>query len=71
MRIQEGAFYHTRDGRKVGPMVKATFVDFDGYPLTTSQFWDKSRSITGLAWHANGSFIECCMSPLDLIRKAR
>lgn len=46
-RIEDGKFYITRDGRKVGPM-RGT---------GAGQFLDQSRKITGQTWHPNGLFI--------------
>lgn len=51
-----GKYGKTRDGRKVGPMIK------DEWGLR-----DKSRTITGQSWNADGSFIAGTVSNLDLV----
>lgn len=57
LTIQAGKFYKTRDGRKVGPMVARSW----------GGFFDDSLSVTSQHWSASGTFIEGCISNLDLI----
>jgi len=57
LTIQAGKFYKTRDGRKVGPMKKTDLGDYR----------DDSRSVTSQCWSKVGTFIEGCVSNLDLI----
>ena len=59
LTIQAGAYYRTRDGRKVGPM--------DGPSQWLGQWFDRSVSVSSQGWFSNGAFIEGCNSPLDLI----
>lgn len=53
-RLEEGKFYRTRDGRKVGPMIIGLWND---------KFYDRSKSISSYGWLPNGTF----ESSLDLV----
>lgn len=58
IKIEEGKFYKTRDGRKVGPM----------YGRTYGGFCDRSQTITHQPWNEGGSFLSSKFpSPLDLV----
>lgn len=52
--LEEGKFYRTRDGRKVGPMIIGLWND---------KFYDRSKSISSYGWLPNGTF----ESSLDLV----
>lgn len=57
LKIEAGKFYKTRDGRKVGPMEEGRY----------GGWFDKSKSLTGYPWDANGVWLEGQVSVLDLI----
>lgn len=58
IKIKEGKFYKTSDGRKVGPM----------YGRTYGGFYDRSKTITHQAWNEDGSFFSPnCPSDFDLV----
>lgn len=57
IQLETGKFYKTRDGRKVGPMVKSAWAGFT----------DGSRSVTSQRWEADGSFISGQIGNLDLV----
>lgn len=57
LKIEAGKFYRTRDGRKVGPMEEGRY----------GGWFDKSKSLTGYPWDANGVWLEGQTSVLDLI----
>ncbi|EYR81804.1 hypothetical protein SHLA_4c000950 [Shinella sp. DD12] len=59
LKIEAGRYYKTRDGRKVGPMVRAE--------NWLAGFYDSARLITGQRWEGDGSFIEGQISNLDLV----
>lgn len=56
--IEAGRYYKTRDGRKVGPMVKSTW---------GLGWFDGSKRITSQRWEADGSFIYGQVGNLDLV----
>lgn len=58
LTIEAGKYYRTRDGRKVGPMLKR---NIDG------QFYDESKSVTSYGWRGNGSYIDGVTGNIDLI----
>lgn len=59
--LQNGKYYRTRDGRKVGPLER-----------NGNQFYDTSESLTGYGWYNDGKYfngkLEC---QLDLVREWR
>ncbi|KEA07517.1 hypothetical protein [Rhizobium rhizogenes] len=56
--IQTGRYYKTRDGRKVGPMVKSAW---------GLGWYDRGLLVTGQRWEENGQFIKGEVSQLDII----
>lgn len=58
LTIGAGRYYKTRDGRKVGPMVKGSL---------DVQLYDEAKSVTSYGWYPDGSFICGAMSTIDLI----
>lgn len=58
LKIEEGKFYRTRDGRKVGRMVKSEFYD---------TFYDPNKLVTSQSWSADGSYIGGQKGKLDLV----
>jgi len=69
MKLHDGKMYITRDGRAVGPMKQAFVLDY--YNEHHLRFIDTSAKITRMGWLPDGSFIEGCQSPLDLVRSTR
>jgi len=52
IKIEEGKYYRTRDGRKVGPMsVWGKYTDKDGAPLYDCE----DRKFSGTYWSSSGS----------------
>lgn len=58
LKIEDGKFYWTRDGRKVGRMVKSEFGDY---------FYDPNRTVTSQSWNMDGSFIKGQIGNIDLV----
>jgi hypothetical protein len=69
MKLTDGKMYITRDGRSIGPMKQAYVLDL--YEEHHLRFIDTSAEITRMGWLPDGSFIDGCQSPLDLVRTAR
>lgn len=67
MKIEEGKFYKTRDGHKVGPMLR--HMSGAVYWKTDAVRFHNAINSYGLFWYKNGEYDKWDNHPLDLIEE--